>query len=143
MESNRQERKIVMSQELLREIKSIALVTALLGALQVLITIPAGYFGVPALLGTLLGCFVAVFNFSLMGIILEKCLYRQSGASGLAGIGYIMRLAIIAAAVVWAMKVSYMNYVCTVIPLIFPQIAIFIINAVRRKKGKINKDERT
>ncbi len=132
-----------MSAELLREIKNIAIFTALFGLLQVLITIPAGYFGVSALLGTILGCFTAIFNFSIMGIILEKCLNRQGGAAGLAGVGYIFRLAIIAAVVVWAMKSSYLNYVCVIIPLIFPQTAIFIINAIRRRRGTDSKDERS
>ncbi len=132
-----------MSAQLLREVKNIAIAAVILGAVQVLVTVPLGYFGTAAILGTLLGCITAVFNFFLMGIILEKCLYRQSSASGLAGVGYILRLAIIAAVVVWAMKVSYLNYVCVVIPLLFPQIAIFIINAVRRRKGTGGKDERT
>lgn len=132
-----------MSKTLLNEIRNIALITAILGIIQVIITIPAGYFGHPAVLGTLLGCAVAVLNFSLMGIIFEQCVSREKGASGMMGIGYILRLAVIAAAVIWAMKVPYLNYVCTVIPLIFPQIAIFILNAVRRRERNPKDNERT
>jgi hypothetical protein len=131
-----------MSEVLLKQIRNISVITLLLGAVQVLITVPTGYFGLPAVFGTLLGCFVAIFNFSLMGIVLEKCIMRQSGASGLAGVGYIFRLAIIAAAVIWAMKVTYLNYVCAVIPLIFPQIGIFLLNTAE-KKGKVQDNERT
>lgn len=132
-----------MSDTLKKEITRISLITASLGIIQLLITIPAGYFGVAAILGTALGCGVAVFNFSLMGIILEQCISRQSGASYFAGFGYILRLAIIAAAVIWAMKVSYLNYVCTAIPLIFPQLAIMIINIIRKKERKTEDNERT
>ncbi len=127
---------------LIREIRNIAVFTGVLGILQILITVPAGYFGYAAVLGTLLGCAAAIINFALMGIILEKCVSAERGAAGLMGFGYIGRLAIIAAAVVWAMKVSYLNYVCVIIPLIFPQIAIFILNAVRNKERKSD-DERT
>ncbi|MCC8160578.1 MAG: ATP synthase subunit I [Oscillospiraceae bacterium] len=127
---------------LIREIRNIAVFTGVLGILQILITVPAGYFGYAAVLGALLGCAAAIINFALMGIILEKCVSAERGAAGLMGFGYIGRLAIIAAAVVWAMKVSYLNYVCVIIPLIFPQIAIFILNAVRNKERKSD-DERT
>lgn len=130
-----------MSGTLKKEIMNISIIAFVLGIVQIIITIPAGYFGLPAVLGTLLGFVVAIFNFALMGIILEQCVEKQSGASYLAGFGYIFRLAIIAAAVVWAMKVSYLNYVCVIIPLVFPQLAIFVLNIIR-KKGR-NSNERT
>lgn len=132
-----------MSGTLIREIRNVAVITAVLGAAQVLITIPAGYFGYPAVLGTLAGCALAVLNFSLMGFVLEKCMSAKGGAGGLAGVGYILRLAIIAAIVIWAMKVHYLNYVCVIIPLIFPQTSIFIINMMRKKERKADEDERT
>lgn len=132
-----------MSNTLKREILNILLVVLIFGIVQMLITIPLGYFGLAAIFGTLLGCAVAVFNFALMGIILEQCIEKQSGASYMAGFGYIFRLVIIAAAVVWAMKVTYLNYVCVVIPLIFPQLAIFIINIIRKKERKAEDNERT
>lgn len=131
-----------MSGTLLREIRNIAAITAILGIVQILITIPVGYFGYPAVLGTLVGCALAVLNFSLMGIVLERCMSAKGAAGGLMGVGYILRLAIIAAMVVWAMKVHYLNYVCVIIPLIFPQVSIFIINAVRKKERKADEDER-
>ena len=131
-----------MSGTLLREIRNIAVITAILGIVQILITIPAGYFGYPAVLGTIVGCALAVLNFSLMGIVLERCMSAKGAAGGLMGVGYILRLAIIAAVVVWAMKVHYLNYVCVIIPLIFPQVSIFIINAVRKKERKADEDER-
>lgn len=131
-----------MSATLLKEIKNVASITAVMGIIQIIITVPAGYFGKAAVLGTLLGCVVAVVNFALMGIILEKCISKNTGASGLMGFGYIGRLAFIALAVIWATKVTYLNYVCVVIPLLFPQTAIFIIDLIRRRKGKAD-DERT
>lgn len=122
-----------MSGTLFREIRDVAGITAILGAVQVIITVFAGHFGHPAVLGTLAGCALAVLNFSLMGIVLERCMSAKRGAGGLAGIGYILRLAVIAAVVIWAMKVSYLNYVCVIIPLIFPQISIFILNRIRKE----------
>lgn len=131
-----------MSKTLLTEIRNVSLITVILGVIQVLITIPAGYFGSAAVLGTLLGCAVAIVNFTFMGLILERTLSSQKASSGFMGIGYILRLAFIGAAIIWAMKVAYLNYVCVIIPLVFPQISIFIINALRKKEGK-SEDERT
>lgn len=122
-----------MSETLLREIKGVTAITLILGIAQVIVTAFAGYFGYPALLGTLVGCTLAVLNFSLMGFVLEKCMSLKGGAGGIAGISYILRLAIIAAVVIWAMKVRYLNYVCVIIPLIFPQIAVFILSGRKEK----------
>ena len=122
-----------------KEIKNVSLITLTLSAVQIIITIPAGYFGLAAVLGTILGAFVAILNFTLMGIILYGAMSNSKAASGVVNIGYILRLVFIGAAVVWAMKVSYLNYVCVVVPLIFPQISIFVINASRKRHKK---DER-
>ena len=124
-----------MSKTLLVEIRNIAIGVIILGAVQVLVTLPTKFFGLSAIFGTLLGCAVAILNFALMGIIL--------GASGLMGVGYIGRLALIALAVIWATKVDYLNYVCVIIPLIFPQISIFILNLTRKKEREVSEDERT
>lgn len=132
-----------MSKTLLVEIRNIAIGVIILGAVQVLITLPTKFFGLPAIFGTLLGCAVAILNFALMGIILERCVSKQKGASGLMGVGYIGRLALIALAVIWATKVDYLNYVCVIIPLIFPQISIFILNLTRKKEREVSEDERT
>ncbi len=124
-----------MSGTLIREVRNIALITAGFAVAQLLITIPAGYFGIPAVTGTALGYIIALANFTLMGIVLEQSMTREKGASGFMGVGYILRLAVIAVVIIWAMKADYINYVCAVIPLLFPQAAIFIINAFRRRKG--------
>lgn len=132
-----------MSKTLLVEIRNIAIGVIILGAVQVLVTLPTKFFGLAAVFGTLLGCAVAILNFALMGIILEKCVAKKKGASGLMGVGYIGRLALIALAVIWATKVDYLNYVCVIIPLIFPQISIFILNLTRKKEREVSEDERT
>lgn len=132
-----------MSKTLLVEIRNIAIGVIILGAVQVLVTLLTKFFGLSAIFGTLLGCAVAILNFALMGIILERCVSKQKGASGLMGVGYIGRLALIALAVIWATKVDYLNYVCVIIPLIFPQISIFILNLTRKKEREVSEDERT
>lgn len=130
-----------MSSVLIKEIRNVALMTLAFGAVQLIAVYAAGYFGSPAVFGTVLGCALAVLNFSLMGIILEICMSSNKGAAGgLMGAGYIFRLALIAAVVIWAIKASYINYICVIIPLVFPRIAIFILNRIRKDSGE---NERT
>ncbi|MGN0150138.1 MAG: hypothetical protein ACI4C7_07830 [Clostridia bacterium] len=130
-----------MSKTLLTEIRNIAIITAILGILQIIITAIIGCFDLSAVLGTILGWTVAIFNFSIMGIIFEFCINNSKGATGIMGFGYIARLLVIGAVIVWAMKVDYFNYICAVIPLVFPQAAIFILNIIRSKER--NDNERT
>lgn len=132
-----------MSKEVLKEIRNVSIIALALSLIQILITIPAGYFGLPALLGTLVGYVLAMLNFSVMGFILNACVSRGKGATGIMGFGYIARLVLIALVVIWSMKVGYLNYLCVIIPLIFPQISIFIINLIRKKERKTEGDERT
>ena len=67
-----------MSKTLLVEIRNIAIGVIILGAVQVLVTLPTKIFLVyTAIFGTLLGCAVAILNFALMGIILERCVSKQ------------------------------------------------------------------
>ncbi len=129
-----------MSRVLLKEIRNVGLLTFAMGTIQFIIASVVGYFGLPALWGTLLGCAIAIVNFALMGIILELCMHGKGAAAGFTGFGYILRLGMIALAVIWAMKAEYLNYVCVIIPLLFPQASIFILNGIRRRNG--DKDER-
>lgn len=129
-----------VSNTLLKEIRNIAVCVLILGIVQIIVVLPTRFFGSAAIFGTLLGCAVSVFNFALMGFILEKSITRGKQASGFMGLGYIVRLTIIALAVVWAIKVDYFNYVCVIIPIMaFSQISIFIINHLRKRKENVEK----
>ncbi|MCC8169229.1 MAG: hypothetical protein LIO59_02470, partial [Oscillospiraceae bacterium] len=92
---------------------------------------------------TIGGYAAALLNFSLMGIVLERSLSNGKGSSAIMGIGYMARLALLAAVIIWSMKADYLNYVCVIIPLLFPQIAIFVLNAFRKKERKSDDNERT
>ena len=109
-----------MSKTLLVEIRNIAIGVIILGAVQVLVTLPTKFFGLSAIFGTLLGCAVAILNFALMGIILERCVSKQKGASGLMGVGYIGRLALIA--LVECLEYTYPHFVVICI------LRVFVLN---------------
>ena len=128
-----------MSSVILKETKNISLITLAFVTIDIIVIWALGYFGVATLLGTLLGWAVSVINFFLMGLILHFSLSNKA-APALMGFGYILRLALIALALIWAIKVDYLNHICVVIPLVFPQIAIFILSHIRKDKCE---DERT
>lgn len=120
---------------LLKEVKNILIISVVLGILQIIAAALLGYFSFAAVLGTALGIFTAVFNFFLMGVFIQKSLSKGKAASVYTNLGYIFRLALIAAVIIWSMKAEYLNYVCVIIPLAFPTAAIFILNAVRNKNA--------
>ena len=51
-----------MSKTLLVEIRNIAIGVIILGAVQVLVTLPTKFFGLSAIFGTLLGCAVSILD---------------------------------------------------------------------------------
>ena len=84
-----------MSRVLLKEIRNVGLLTLTMGTMQFIIASVVGYFGLPALWGTLLGCAIAIANFALMGIILELCMHGKGAAAGFAA-GMIVLLIYVA-----------------------------------------------
>ena len=95
-----------------------------------------GKFDLTVLLGTLLGLFCAGLNFVFLAFSLSKSLEKGKTASGYMGVSYLLRLAFIGVTVVFAIKSPYINYVATVIPLIFPRIVITFLQGVMKYKNK-------
>ena len=62
----------------------------------------------------------------------------KGGAGSLMALSYFIRLALIAAAVVWAIKAPYFNYLAAVIPLVFIRLSVYILNFSDRKGGHKN-----
>ena len=123
--------------EILKEIKKISLFT--LGGIAVMVAVFAlcGCFSWGVILSGFLGGATAVFNLFLLAVTIEKSLAKgEKGAQSFMGISYIVRIAIIAAVVVFAIKNQYLNYIATVIPLLFPQIIIKILHIRNSSKEK-------
>lgn len=126
--------------DILKEIKKIALIT--LGAICVMVAVFAvcGYFSWGVVLSGFLGGAVAILNFFLLAVSVEKSLSKGSrAAQGFMGVSYLLRMALIAAVIIFAIKNEYLNYLAAAIPLIFPQIIIKILYT--RKSSEEKKDE--
>ena len=101
-----------------------------------------GHFSAGVVLGGLLGGFTAVANLFLLAVTIEKSVDKGAkGSRGLMGISYLARIAIIAAVVIFAIKNTYLNYLATVIPLVFPQIIIKILYTKQASSEEKNQDE--
>ncbi len=89
------------------------------------------------LAGTVAGCLMAVFNLLLLGISVEKSLKKgEKNAQAYMSITYIGRLLITAALLIAVIKLpGIFNLWAAVIPLVFPRIAILIINLKSKNKG--------
>ena len=123
--------------EVLQEIKKISLFT--LGGIAVMVAVFAicGYFSWGVVLSGLLGGTTAILNLFLLALTIEKSLSKGGkGAQSFMGISYIIRIAMIAAVVVFAIKNQYLNYVAVVIPLVFPQIIIKILHTRNSSEAK-------
>lgn len=91
-----------------------------------------------AFLGVALGTVTAILSFFVLAVNVSRAVEKSSKSAGASmGFGYLFRLAIAGAAVYAAIKLpNIFNVWATAIPLVFPRLAIYIINFT--KKGGDN-----
>ena len=125
----------------LRETRYIAAVTILLSILMESVFLIAGMWNYKVLLGNIFGGAVAVLNFLLMGITVQKAVQKdEKGAASLMKLSQTLRNMMILVAAVLAIVLPFMNPVAAIIPFFFPRIAIMLIPLRDRKinNGKEN-----
>lgn len=116
-----------MNHPLVREVVKIAIGVGVLGAVMEGILIAVWGIHAPMLLGTLLGCVFAVFNFALTAYFVSQSVKKsENGAKGYMAGGYYLRLALTAAVIYWAIQAPYFNVFTAAIPLVFPRVVITI-----------------
>ena len=130
----------MLTREIKNDIKKLAVYVIVMTVIMVGIFALYGYFGLPVILGALLGCTAAVLNFALLAVTLSKSLDKAENATRTMGISYVLRMLLIAGVVMLAIASPVFNYVAAVIPLVFPRIAIFIMNIKKKKKVKSEND---
>lgn len=115
----------------------------IMSALELLLFFAFGYFNMAVLYGTALGALVSFLNFLFLAFSIEKSVNKEKkGAQTVMGTSYSLRLMLIAAVVVFAIKSPHINYLSTLIPLIFPRISI-MISEVIIKRREAKSDERS
>lgn len=124
----------MLSKELYAEVKKMLLCISAMSVAMVIIFAAFGYFGVAVLLGALLGSVVASLNFLFLALAVEKSVNGNNSPKGAMMSSYSLRLLCIGAAVVFAIKSPYINYLAVIIPLIFPRIIIMLNNLLKKRK---------
>lgn len=103
-----------------------------------LITLPFFGFKLDMLLGLLLGTFVMLLNFTVLGISSEHAVERQAGAAKrLMTISYIGRFALMGCLFAFCVLTDYANVVMAAVPMMYPRWSYTLDAAVKkRKEGK-------
>ncbi len=125
----------------IRETRYIAGVTIILSVIMEAVFLIIGMWSYKVLLGNILGAAVAVLNFLLMGITVQKAVQKdEKDAATLMKLSQTLRNMMLLIAAVLAIVLPFINPVAAIIPLFFPRIAITLIPLRDRNKnnGKEN-----
>lgn len=110
-----------------KETGYIALWTLILSVLMEAVFLILRKWDLPVLFGNLLGGGAAILNFLLMGMTLTHALtMEQKKAKTTAIVSQIGRYLLLALAMVLGFKLPFLNPWATLIPLLFPRIAIML-----------------
>lgn len=129
----------MIEKNLLKEVKKMAIGVFLLSLIMVGIFAICGFFKIQVVLGALLGASVCVLNYLILAYCVGQSVEKgEKGARNYISGTYTLRMLIIAAAIIVAIKMpQYFNYVATAIPFLFPRIVIMALNLFK-KGGKSN-----
>lgn len=132
-----------IDETVMRETRYIAGITIILSVIMEAVFLIIGKWDYTVLLGNIFGGAVAVVNFLLMGITVQKAVLKdEKEAATLMKLSQTLRNMMLLITCVVAIAVPFMNGVAAVIPLFFPRIAISLIPLRDRKanNGKVEKN---
>lgn len=118
----------------LRETKYIAAWVIILSVVMEAVFLIIGVWDYKVLLGNLFGGAVAVLNFLLMGITVQKAVMKdENGAATSMKLSQTLRNLMLLIAAVLAITLPFFNAATAIIPLFFPRIAIAFVPLRDRK----------
>ncbi len=124
-----------IDETVMRETRYIAGVTIILSVIMEAVFLIIGKWDYKVLLGNILGAAVAVANFLLMGITVQKAVQKdEKDAATLMKLSQTLRNMMLLIVCVLAIVIPVMNAVAAVIPLFFPRLAISLIPIRDRNK---------
>ncbi len=111
----------------LKETRFIAVVTLILSALMQAVFLIAGAWNISVLWGNLWGAAVAVGNFFLMGLTVQKCLTLEvSDAQKKMKLSQQGRLLMLLILCMIGAAVPFMNTIAVLIPQLFPRLGVML-----------------
>lgn len=118
----------------LRETKYIATWVIILSVVMEAVFLIIGMWDYKVLLGNLFGGAVAVLNFLLMGITVQKAVMKdEKDAAASMKLSQTLRNLMLLIAAVLAITLPFFNAAAAIIPLFFPRIAIVFVPLRDRK----------
>ena len=117
-----------------KEVKAITVGVPIFDVVAIVILLIISKFSFPMLIGIIFGSVIAVLNFRLLALALEKAVDLPPGkAQAYTGIRYKVRLTITAAALIVSVRNPHLHIIGTAIGLISTQVVIFIKTLVTSK----------
>ena len=114
----------------------IAVVTLILSVLMHAVFLIAGRWDLTVLWGSLLGAAVAVLNFFLRGLTIQKAVTKEEKeAKDTIRLSYTLRTALMVVTGVLGATVPFLHILATLIPLLFPRVAVFFFPLTQKKEG--------
>ena len=123
--------------EALRSMLPILLITLAMTGAMIGVYALLGKLTVKVLLGAALGTAAALLNFAVMTFSVVKAENAESPERGALQVrlNYVIRMVVLAAVLIVALKTNVFDPVATVLPLCFIRIAIFLSEIFRKKEA--------
>ena len=117
-----------------KEVKAVTLGVPIFDIVAVIVLMLISKFSMPMLVGIIFGSIIAVLNFRLLALTLEKAVNLPPGkAQAYTGVRYMIRLTITAAALIVSVKNPNLHIIGTAIGLISTQVVIFVKTLITSK----------
>lgn len=123
--------------EALRSMLPILLIAVAMSGIMIGVYALIGKLTAKVLLGAALGTAAALVNFAVMTLSVVRAEGAESPERGALQVrfNYIIRMIVLAAVLIVALKTNVFDPVATVLPLCFTRIAIFLSEIFRKKEA--------
>lgn len=123
-----------MDVKVAKEVKAVTLGVPIFDVVAVILLMVISQFSMPMLIGIIFGSIIAVLNFRLLALTLEKAVNLPPGkAQAYTGVRYMIRLTITAAALIVSINNPNLHIIGTAIGLISTQVVIFVKTIITSK----------
>ena len=123
-----------MDVKVAKEVKAVTLGVPIFDVIAVILLMVISQFSMPMLIGIIFGSIIAVLNFRLLALTLEKAVNLPPGkAQAYTGVRYMIRLTITAAALIVSINNPNLHIIGTAIGLISTQVVIFVKTVITSK----------
>ena len=123
-----------MDVKVAKEVKAVTLGVPIFDIVAIILLIAISRFSMPMLIGIIFGSIIAVLNFRLLALTLEKAVNLPPGkAQAYTGVRYMIRLTITAAALIVSINNPNLHIIGTAIGLISTQVVIFVKTIITSK----------